>query len=691
MAIPHRVMVFPDGLVRVTYDPSGAFAGSCLNRCGFLDEDEPEAVIEGDGDCAGVECRGDSLSICREDGFRVVRQENVAIDGVCAKAAFKMLGNEDWVGFGDQSRERTYHKGHCACCEVHLHRHKKKVYCAHPWFMSVRGYGILVNTTYTTTFDMCCSDPERFGWTNRSGVVDYYVVIGDTYKDMVSRLTRLTGRPKLPPLWSFGLFFLCRHTANDFEVAQTAYALRREELPCDVLGLEWGWVKDEHGACARGVKEWREDRFAIPEYAMEGPSNLLNALERMGFHVCMWTSSDYDFTPYEEARLAGQLSPEGWADHLMPFVDQGASMFKDDAELMVWPRPKKTWANGRHDEEMHNLMPLLQARQEHDAIERHIGKRSVGLRALDWIGGQRYPGLFAGDVGGDTKSMRALLNVAFSGHSVCCNDMAVMDPVAIHLGYLLPWAQINSWNYFRMPWLQGDELFAMHRLYGDLRSRLVPYLYSWAYHAYATGVPMLRPMQMEFQQEFAGRELGRQYMLGRDLMVCAPGIVRLPAGPWRCLFTGRELPKGRQVVEATKGTGGGLFVREGGIVPLGPVRQYQTQRPLDEIELLLFPSTEETSFELYEDDGESVAHRKGEYAITTITMRREGRRVSLSLERRGPYPEVQNRRWSFAVWCPVDGVTVNGGSQCASWALNRERATVDIRDLSGVRTLDILM
>ena len=94
-----------------------------------------------------------------------------------------------------------------------------------------------------------------------------------------------------------------------------------------------------------------------------------------------------------------------------------------------------------------------------------------------------------------------MLNTAMLGHCWATNDMEVMQPEGIHFGYLQPWSQINSWTYFRMPWVQGDQLLAMHKYYANLRSQLIPYIYSSAYASTHTAEPLMRPLTLEYQDD----------------------------------------------------------------------------------------------------------------------------------------------------------------------------------------------
>ncbi|NOY74878.1 MAG: hypothetical protein GXP32_03695 [Kiritimatiellaeota bacterium] len=82
----------------------------------------------------------------------------------------------------------------------------------------------------------------------------------------------MTGRPKLPPVWAFGLWYICRTQANDFEAVSDALNFRREEIPCDVIGLEPGWMEVNYDLSTD--KEWSKERFPIPtQSGSKSPGN----------------------------------------------------------------------------------------------------------------------------------------------------------------------------------------------------------------------------------------------------------------------------------------------------------------------------------------------------------------------------------------------------------------------------------
>jgi alpha-glucosidase len=708
-----RIDAISPRIARVRACRDGAFGDSALNRYGFIAPPESRTVDGCPRASAPAAAAEGEIVLASPGGTTLLHQLRLEWKEGGTVASFRAQPGEDWVGFGDQTRDRLFHRGHTADCHVR----NVRSYVPVPFFMSTAGYGVLVNTTHRVAFDMCASDPNRFEWRDGSGRVDYYLVAGASFREILEGYTWLTGRPRLPPEWSFGLWYICRTQANDYEAVNDALNFRREGIPCDVLGLEPGWMEKNYDSSTQ--KRWNDERFPIPRYALTGPHNFFNAIQRMGFHMELWLCCDYDLS-YEAERRAGAGTParggtgahgffspdaevdehfsapryldpeskpeEPWFEHLRKFVDQGIDFFKQDGSYQVLDHPDRRWGNGMRDEEMHNLYPLLYARQMLEGFEAHTKRRGLTFTVDGWVGFQAWAGTWTGDTGGRLPTLGAMLNTAMVGHSWATNDMEVAQAEGIHFGYLLPWAQINSWNYFRMPWVQGEKLASMHRDYSRLRARLVPYLYSWAWEATRTGFPLMAPLVMEFQEDPETREILHQYLLGRDLMVVIyKDEAYFPAGRWKDYWSGEVVEGGaRRRIRWPESRGGGLYVREGAIVPFGPLMQYRGERPVDEIELYVFPGAGVSSFALYRDDGVSLEHASGAHQITRVTARLEGGRALVSVAGpEGSYrgsPEAIRFGFRLALERRPRAVLADGSPLDASaWSWDEARGELEVR------------
>lgn len=668
------------------------FEGTGLNRYHFIQEPEPleiapEALPDGgrkwSSGALSVQCDAKGMLLCQNGkGETLLEMTDALLGRKAAQVGFRAQDDEDWVGFGDQTRKHLYHRGHKAICWVS----NVSSYCPVPFFMSTKGYGVVVNSTHCVIFDMAKTQPDRFGWKDERAVVDFYVFAATDFKDCLRQYTALSGRPQLPPEWAFGLWFICRDTANDAEVLENASRFRQEGIPCDLIGLEPGWMSKYYDLSTE--KGWNMERFPLPDWqlAQNCRHTWIQALKRMGFHLELWLCNEYDLSYEEERKVQAEekeraeesddgkptepvfdelaeldlhfagpryadtltKKDEPWFQHLKKFVDWGADFFKQDGAFQTCTHPDRVYGNGMLDAEMHNLYPLLYARQMWEGFAEYTHRRPVVFTPSGWVGFQSHCGTWTGDVGGRLETLGSMLNTSLVGHSWCTNDMEVAEPEGIHFGYLQPWSQINSWSYFRMPWLQGEKLRELHKFYACLRSRLIPYIYSAARESTLTGIPVMRPLTLEFQNDRKCRDILHEYLLGRDLLVTIyKHEIYLPEGEWKDFWTGKTYA-GNQTLQLDwpEDRGGNLLVRQGAVIPFGPVMQYRKERPLDEVELYLFPSSTPAQGTLYEDDGVSFDFEKGAFTLTTITTQNKDGVVEITTDTQGT---SQVKTWKLTV------------------------------------------
>jgi len=708
-----RVEKIADKIIRVRMEADGVAPDSALNRYGFL-----AATPEG---ARPKQSKADFRKSAGGVAFgAMTRLAGISFAAGYAETTLAVDKDENWIGFGDVSRTRMYHRGHKIDCWVT----NVTSYVPVPFFMSTKGYAVLVNTTHRVEFDMAAARPDRILWRDHGGRSDFYLMTGGSFKENIRLYTALTGRPKLPPLWSFGLWYICREQANDYEAVNDALNFRREEIPCDVIGLEPGWMEAKDDLLSID-KKWNAQRFPIPPWCPNGPHNFLDAIKRMGFHFELWERNEYDLSYEEERRLGKTINTkadlvgsfhadgeaddhflwprysdkltkkeEPWFEHHRKFVDQGADFFKQDGTYQICPHPDRVWGNGMLDAEMHNLYPLIYARQMWEGFRDYAKRRPLVFTVSGWTGFQAFAGTWTGDIGGRMETLGAMLNTAVMGHNWCTNDMEVIQPEGIHFGYLQPWSQINSWTYFRMPWIQGARLLALHKFYSRLRSRLIPYIYSWARQVSEAGQPLLlRPLQIEFEGDPRCAGIMHEYLLGRDLLVTIyKRETYLPKGRWMDFWTGAVYEGGKTYdIAWPEDRGGNLFLREGAIVPFGPVTLYRGEKPLDALELRIFPGAETTGFELYEDDGVSFDYLKGKATVTEISCGKtaSGARIEIAAPR-GSFKTPGNRQWTVVAKLDFTPRRVMAGkTNLSGWDWDSKLNELRVEGLSGATALAI--
>lgn len=590
--------------------------------------------------------------------------------------------DEEFYGLGDVNREQLNRRGQ----SFRMWVVDVNSYAPIPFLMSGRGWAILVNSTFEHYFDVGSRNQDRLEISSRFGAPDITVFTGNSYGDLLQSYTSLTGRPQMLPRWAMGLTYVCHTMSNVNDMLNEALNFRREDMPCDVIGLEPGWMSKDYDASTQ--KEWHPERFPIPFYATKGPNTFFGALKRLGYKLSLWLCCDYDLTWYEEVQRGEPISTrmqvntektntfyeqdthlnvgqerldevkemeKGWFDHLKKFADQGASCFKLDGAFQVIEHPDRKWGNGMDDAEAHNLYPVLYAKQMSQGFSDFTGRRSMIYSAGGYSGVQQYAATWAGDTGGGFGPMVSLMNHGLSGHSNTSCDMDVFSAEGMHFGFLQPWAQLNNWNYFRQPWFLDDSGKETFRFYDKLRYELSPYFYTAARQAYDTGMPMMRALPLMFPGDKEAAGCLNEYMLGDQLLVgsflsrseeeTAAGKRNfyLPEGQWYDWFTKERYTGGQWLnYVPPKGMGGALFVKAGSAIPTVAVGKNIGDEPWEEYRIRVWADAEgKAEGLLYDDDGVSLEYMDNAYRKSVIHVTNG----MVSVESEGSYTGMPQLRF----------------------------------------------
>ena len=709
-----RVTALTAHSFRVRLSRTGDFTEPALTRYCILKNDVSidaavrteggATIIDAGGATLCIDDRGISLSLNGRVRWECTSLWSGTDDGWGGQCT--LTKDEKLYGMGDVTRERIQKRGFRTVMWV------KNVasYVPIPFLMSTNGWAMLLNTTWKHYIDAGYKDNDALRFWGRRGELDIFLFAGVTLPELLDRYTFIAGRPKLLPLWAYGLTFVCNQQANAREMVDDCLNLRREGIPCDVIGLEPGWMSKYYDYSID--KDWHPERFAIPSWVRKqgdvsggNDQTFMGAARRLGFKVSLWLCSDYDLSFEEERRAQGDIDtsrlevkaekrseddfeqdqnfghgptlmdkltkPEiPWFEHLKKFVDDGASAFKLDGALQVNEHPDRKWGNGMDDEEMHNLYPAILNKQMHNGFVDHTKHRSMVYSSGGYTGIQQFSATWAGDTGGGPKPLISMINHGMSGHVNTSCDMDVFTPAGIHFGFLQPWSQVCSWAYWRHPWLLGDTLLPIFKFYASLRYRLIPYIYSMAHIAERTGMPILRGMPLAFPDDPAGDSLINQYLFGDAFLVAAfTDKMHLPEGQWMDLWTGVMHTGPKDIVcEVPKERGGPLFIRAGAIIPQYPLMDHVGQRSVETVTVDVYPSGE-SSFTMYEDDGISYQYRDGKISVTEMRCSMTESAITVTIEpRKGDYDGMPKAR-QYAVVMHIDerprAVAVNGKETAA--------------------------
>lgn len=479
-----------------------------------------------------------------------------------------------------------------------------------PFYLTNRGYGVLVNHAGHVSFEVGSEAVEQVQFSVAGECLEYFVIAGPTPAEVLDRYTRLTGRPAQVPDWSYGLWLSTSFTTDYDEDTVNAFidGMAERDIPLEVFHFDCFWMREFHWTDF----EW--DPAVFPD-----PQGMLSRLHDRGLRVSAWLN------PYiaQRSRLfregvehsylvrrpdgsvwqwdlwqAGMAlvdftNPEAtrwFQDHLRRLLAQGVDAIKTDFGERI--PIDVAWHDGSDPEAMHHRYTQLYNRAVFDVLEEVRGPGEAVLFARSaTAGGQSMPVHWGGDNSSTftsmAESLRGGLSLALSGFGYWSHDIGGFegdpDPAVfkrwLAFGLLSSHSRLHGSTSYRVPWAfdTGDEApgqsaVEVARAFAKLKASLRPYLVAAGDDAHRTGRPVMRPMQLEFPDDPATAYLDRQYLLGASLLVApvfsASGEVEyyLPAGRWTNWFT-------REVVE-----GGGwrrevhgfdtvpLWIREGAVV-----------------------------------------------------------------------------------------------------------------------------
>ena len=556
---------------------------------------------------------------------------------------------EKFMGMGDGNRKTLLLNGQYREAQVR----NISSYIPVPFFISSNGYGVFINTTRRIRFDFGKKEKSRGFFKVEKDYLDIYVITGETPFEIIAKYTSLTGRLRMPTLFSFGLTIECHELINAHELLNLAHKMREQGIPCDTLSLEPGWAEKFYDYSLE--KTWSKERFPYYAWAAKSPRSFIGVLKGMGYHFALWLATDYDYTWEEERRIKKTVQSgdaaeaffeddtvaeiddahlqypfhmdkvtkpeEAYFEHLKKFVDEGVEIFKQDANAIMLSHPDRYYGNGRLDDEMGNFHYLLYTRQMVEGYEAHTGRRATAKACSGWAGYQEFPGVWTGDIGGGEKPLASLLQGAIAGQTIGVCDMNVEDLRGIHLGSLLPWCAINSFAWYSYPaYFTGINREAFIYYLG-LRMQMLPFYYSHARGSSLSGIPFLRPMPLLYPEREEAYHLVRQYMLGNELLVSAfPETITLPEGKWYDWWNDEILAGDwtAKTVKYPENRGGHLFIREGALFPLTEKSLHAMEKPVKKLNWRVFPGRENSSFLVYLDDGLTLEYRDGKYAQATL-------------------------------------------------------------------------
>ncbi len=538
-----------------------------------------------------------------------------------------------------------------------------------PFYLSSKGYGLLVNSSGKVSYELCSEVVTRAQFSLPGEKLDFMVIGGGDGKSVLQNYTALTGRPALPPAWSFGLWLTTSFTTDYDEKTVRSFVdgMAQRNIPLHVFHFDCFWMKENEWCNFT----WDEAMFD------DAPAMLSRMKNECGLKICVWINPyiGQKSPLFKEGMKNGYLlkrpngdvwqwdlwqagmgivdftNPAAWAwyqEKLRALLDQGVDCFKTDFGERI--PTDVVYYDGSDPELMHNYYPYLYNKCVFDLLEAYKGRGQACLFARSaTVGGQKFPVHWGGDCSSNylsmAESLRAGLSLCLSGFGFWSHDISGFEgtaPADVYkrwaaFGLLSTHSRLHGSNSYRVPWLFGEEAVDVLRKFTNLKCTLMPYLYSAAVEAHQTGVPAMRAMLLEFPQDIPCQDLDRQYMLGERLLV-APVFTKegdvdyyLPAGTWTNLLDNRVVEGGRWLHEVHDFMSLPLMVRENTLLPIGADDQNVEYDYGKDLTLHLFALKDQARADVKDMYGNPMLTARAKNEGGSVTLTFEGRAQNLSL------------------------------------------------------------
>jgi alpha-D-xyloside xylohydrolase len=531
-----------------------------------------------------------------------------------------------------------------------------------PFYLTNRGYGVFVNHPGPVSFEVGSEAVSRVQFSVAGEALEYLIIYGPTPADILRKYTGLTGRPALPPPWSFGLWLSTSFTTSYDEETVNSFVdgMTNRDLPLSVFHFDCFWMREFH---------WCD--FTWDERTFPDPAGMLSRLKDKGLRVCVWINpyiaqrSQLFAEAMEHNYLVRKPDGDVWqtdkwqagmgivdftnsdardwyAAKLRTLLDMGVDCFKTDFGERI--PTDVAWSDGADPENMHNFYSYLYNQTVFELLRSYKGEQEAVVFARSaTAGGQRFPVHWGGDCESTfvsmAESLRGGLSLAMSGFGFWSHDIGGFegrpDPAVfkrwIPFGLLCTHSRLHGSDSYRVPWLFDEESVEVLRRFTRLKAQLMPYVYGQAVAAARDGMPVLRPMAAEFPDDPACTHLDRQYMFGDRLLVApvftASGETSyyIPAGTWTHLQADVTVRGPAWVSEVCDFLTVPVFVRPGTVLPIG-ARDDRPEYPYDEdvtLRLYEFADGDRTTVTVPDTSGEVVASA---FEVTrddgTLTVRR---------------------------------------------------------------------
>lgn len=617
------------------------------------------------------------------------------------------------------------------------------LYKSIPFFLCLncgKNYGIFFDNTMRSYFDFGKERGDRLLFGADGGVMDYYFIAGKDALETVEIYTRLTGLPPMPPLWALGYHQSKWSYYPEKTVTDLAAEFRKRGIPCDAIHLDIHHMKQYQALT------W--DRTLFPD-----PPGMISRLGEQGFKVVTIVDPGIKINPdnyvwrsgfernvfcrrHDGALLEGEVWPGlcTFPDFTAPttrtwwaalfhrqIAEYGVrGVWCDMNEPVIFP--DKTFPDDtRHDFDgfscshlkAHNVYGQCMARATRQGMEQSApDRRPFVLGRAGFAGMQRWAATWTGDNFSDWENLKManlmVQRLSASGISFCGADTGGF------LGHPTPelfcrWMQMAAFHVFfrnhnngefggQEPWCFGSLVEELVRKAIEHRYRLLPYFYTQFRRYAIEGTPIIRSLALMYPENPDTYWRSSEFFVGDDLYVVpvhhpdeSGRFLYTPPGHWYSLWSNVPAPtSGEEAWVPTAISRIPVMVRGGAVVPRWPVQQYVGELPEPPVTLDLWWSPEgAVTSRLYEDEGDGMAYKTGDYLLHFFRYRGQARAFSLTHHKEG-VRRMHADSFELAVHAlPASAsprLTVDGESVCGAFD---ERHVFRARIARGFRTLHV--
>ena len=481
-----------------------------------------------------------------------------------------------------------------------------------PFYMTNKGYGVFVNHPEKVSFEVGSEKVSKVQFSVQGECLDYFIIGGESMKEVVENYTTLTGKPALPPAWSFGLWLTTSFTTNYDEKTVTEFVdgMAERDIPLRVFHFDCFWMKDFNWCNF----EW--DTRVFPD-----AKGMLKRLKEKGLKICVWINPyiGQESKLFDEGMENGYLlkKPNGdvwqwdmwqpamgivdftnpdactwYSNKLKELIDMGVDCFKTDFGERI--PTEVAYFDGSDSYKMHNYYTQLYNKVVFDTIKENVGEdEAVVFARSATAGGQQFPVHWGGDCEANYESMgeslRGGLSLCMSGFGFWSHDIGGFESTAtadvykrwVAFGLLSSHSRLHGSSSYRVPWLYDEEACDVVRSFTKLKCSIMPYLYNISSNASKQGIPVMRSMVLEFQDDLACSYLDKQYMLGDSILVApifnedGEANYYLPQGNWTNFISGKKYEGGRWIKETHNYLSVPMMVKENSLIATG----YENSKP----------------------------------------------------------------------------------------------------------------